>query len=64
MLRVSSFMYAGFSEGSRIMYTLTELDEKGNAIKDQIKGNFFVLDEEMQAHINAINDFILKRLEE
>ena len=46
------------------MYSLRELDDKGNTVRENVRGNFFVVDDELQSHINAINDYILKRLEE
>lgn len=64
MLIVATFQHANFPEGSRISYSLTELDEKGRTMRENIRGNFVVLDEEVQAHIDAIRDYILSMQEE
>ena len=64
MVKVSCFTHAGFSEGMRMMSSLRELGGKANTVRENVRGNFFVVDDELQAHINAINDYILKRLEE
>ena len=64
MVRVSSFIHHNGPVGSRIGYSLTELDEKGNTVKENVRGHFIVLDAELQGHIDAINAYILKRLEE
>lgn len=64
MLIVATFQHANFPEGSRISYSLTELDKKGRTMRENIRGNFVVLDEEVQAHIDAIRDYILSMQEE
>lgn len=64
MLTVATFQHANLPEGSRISYSLTELDEKGHTLRENIRGNFVVLDNDIQAHIDAIRDYILFMQEE
>lgn len=64
MLTVATFQHANFPEGSRVSYSLTELDEKGRTLRENIRGNFVVLDDEIQEHIDAIRDYILSMQEE
>lgn len=59
MLVVASFMNANMPEGSRMAYSLSELDEKGRIVKENIRGNFIVLDKDLQVHIDAIRDYII-----
>lgn len=56
---LTSFMNLNTGEGSRIAYTYSEVDDAtGNLISQNNKGNFMVLDEELQGHINAIKEYI------
>lgn len=64
MLIVATFQHANLPEGSRVSYSLTELDEKGRTLRENIRGNFVVLNDEVQAHIDAIRDYILSMQEE
>ena len=52
-------MNANMPEGSRMAYSLSELDEKGRIVKENIRGNFIVLDKDLQVHIDAIRDYII-----
>ena len=45
-------------EGDRIAYTYSVIDEEGNLISSNNKGNFIALDAELINHIQAIRDFI------
>ena len=45
-------------EGDRIAYTYSVIDEEGNLISPNNKGNFIALDAELINHIQAIRDFI------
>ena len=45
--------------GDRISYTYDEIDgESGNLIASNTKESFFVVDDELRAHVNAIRDYI------
>ena len=45
-------------EGDRVAYTYSIIDEEGNLISPNNKGNFIALDVELISHIQAIRDFI------
>lgn len=56
---LTSFMSLSTGEGSRISYTYSEISEEGNVISQNNKGNFLVMGEEVQAHIDAIRELSL-----
>lgn len=45
-------------EGDRVTYTYSVIDEEGNLISPNNKGNFIALDAELISHIQAIRDFV------
>ena len=45
-------------EGERVAYTYSIIDEEGNLISPNNKGNFIALDAELINHIQAIRDFV------
>lgn len=56
---LTSFLNLSTGEGSRISYTYSEINETtGNIISQNNKGNFLVLDAEIQAHLDAIKKYI------
>lgn len=59
MKQLSSFMVLNIDGGDRVSYTFDEIDdETGDAISQNNKKNFFVVDPELKAHIEAVRDFI------
>lgn len=59
MKQLSSFMALNVNGGDRISYTYDEIDgETGNLIASNTKESFFVVDDELRAHIDAIRDYI------
>lgn len=60
MKKVTSFTHLITGEGNRIAYTFSELDDTGNLVSQNNKGNFVAVDPELVSHINAINDYINK----
>lgn len=60
MKKVTSFTHLITGEGNRIAYTYSELNESGDLISQNNKGNFVAVDPELITHINAINDYINK----
>lgn len=60
MKKVTSFTHLITGEGDRIAYTFSELDNTGNLVSQNNKGNFVAVDPELVSHINAINDYINK----
>ena len=45
-------------EGDRVSFTYSVIDEEGNLISPNNKGNFIALDAELINHIQAIRDFV------
>ncbi len=59
---LTSFMNLSTGEGSRISFTYSEVNENtGNIISQNNKGNFLVLDEEIQKHLDAIREHISEK---
>lgn len=59
MKQLSSFMILNVDGGDRVTYTYNEIDgNTGEIISRNNKGNFYVVDDELKGHINAIRDFI------
>lgn len=61
--RITTFTYYIVQEGDRMSYSYSELNDDGSIIKQQAGKDFVVLDKDLQGHIDAIKEFILKRLE-
>lgn len=60
--RITSFTHLITGEGDRISFTYSEMDENGTLIKQNNRGNFVVVDEGILNHINAINDYITRKI--
>jgi len=59
MKQLSSFMALSVNGGDRISFTYDEIDEStGDLISTNNKESFFVVDEGLRAHIEAVRDFI------
>ena len=58
MKRLTSFTHLTTGEGDRIAYTYSEIDESGNLMSQNNKGNFIAVDEELVSHIRAFQNFI------
>lgn len=56
---LTSFMNLSTGEGSRIAYTYSEVNEEtGEIVSQNNKGNFLVLDENLQSHLDVIKKYI------
>jgi len=59
MKQLSSLMALSVNGGDRISYTYDEIDgETGDLVESNVKGSFFVVDEGLRAHVEAIRDYI------
>jgi len=59
MKQISSFMALNVNGGDRVSFTYDTInDETGDMIDTNTKESFFVVDEELRSHINAIRDYI------
>lgn len=57
--QLSSFMALAVNGGDRISFTYDEIDpDTGDLIDGNKKGSFFVIDDELLGHINAVRDYI------
>ena len=56
---LTSFMNLSTGEGSRITYTYSEVDEStGSIISQNNKGNFLVMDDNLQKNLDSVKDYI------
>ena len=59
MKQLSSFMVLNVNGGDRISFTYDTIDpDTGNVVDTNTKESFFVVDETLRGHINAVRDFI------
>ena len=59
MKQLSSFMALNVNGGDRISYTYDTVDENtGDLIDTNTKESFFVVDESLRGHIDAIRAYI------
>lgn len=59
MKQLSSFMALNVNGGDRLSFTYDVIDENtGDLIDSNAKESFFVVDETLRSHIEAIRDFI------
>lgn len=61
--RLTGFAVVTAADGKRISYNWTELDADGNTVSKNNLASFAVMDEALQAHINAVETAIKGRLE-
>ena len=59
MKLLSSFMAMNAKGGDRVSFTFDVINEEtGEAISENNKKSFFVVDEDLRENINAIRDYI------
>lgn len=59
MKQLSSFLILSVNGGDRVSFTYDEIDsETGEVIDGNQKESFFVVDEELRTHIDAIRAYI------
>ena len=59
MKQLSSFLALNVNGGDRISFTYDVLDQDtGDLVETNAKESFFIVDEELRAHVNAIRDYI------
>lgn len=59
MKQLSSFMALSVNGGDRISFTYDEVDEStGDLISTNNKESFFVVDEDLRAHVNSVRSYI------
>ena len=60
--KITSFTHHKTAEGSRISATFSEIAESGAILKSNERFNLVIVDEEIQSHINAIEEFLQTRI--
>lgn len=59
MKQLSSFMALSINGGDRITFTFDEINEEtGEAVSQNNKGSFYVLDKTLLNHLNAVRNYI------
>ncbi len=58
MKKITSFTHLITGEGDRIAFTYSEIDEEGNLVSQNNKGNFIVVDSALKEHIDEISKYI------
>ena len=59
MKQLSSFMALNVNGGDRISFTYDTIDENtGDVIDTNTKESFFVVDDDLRAHIEAVRNYI------
>lgn len=58
MKKLTSFTHHITAEGDRVSFTYSEIDESGKLVNQNVRENFIVVDSGLQAHIDAIRDYI------
>ena len=59
MKQLSSYMVLSVNGGDRISYTYDTIDpDTGDVVDTNTKESFFVVDEGLRGHVNAIRDYI------
>lgn len=58
--RLTSFASLVTGEGQRLAYTYSIVQDNGELVSGNNKGSFVVFDAELQAHIDAIRDYIVQ----
>lgn len=56
--KITSFTHHKTAEGSRLSATFSEITEEGAIVKSNERFNVVVVDEEQQAHIDALEVFL------
>lgn len=56
---LTSFMNLSTGEGGRIAYTYSEVNEEiGEVVSQNNKGNFLVMNDDVQTHLDAVKTYI------
>ena len=56
--KITSFTHHTTGEGSRLSATYSEITEDGALVKSNERFNIIVVDDTIQVHINAINEYL------
>lgn len=62
--KITSFTSHRTGEGFRLSATYSEIKEDGTLVKSNERFNTIVLDEDIQGHIDALNEFLQGKIPE
>lgn len=62
--KITSYTHHRTGEGSRLSATYSEIKEDGTLSKSNERFNIIVVDEEIQGHIDALNEFLQGKIPE
>lgn len=60
--KITSFTSHKTAEGTRLSATYSEITENGQLVKSNERFNVIVVNEEMQAHIDALSEFLQEKI--
>lgn len=60
--KITSFTAHQTAEGMRITFTYSVINEDGNLVKSNQRATVIVLDEDINAAIGNINDWLLRKV--
>ena len=59
MKQLSSYLVLSVNGGDRVSYTYDEIDENtGEMVNSNVKESFYVVDEELRGHVEAVRAYI------
>lgn len=58
---ITSYTAFNTSEGLRLSYTFSEIDEEGNVIRSNVRKDLIVVDKILKKELNDIFDFLDER---
>ena len=56
--KITSFTSHKTGEGTRLSATYSEIAENGQLVKSNERFNVIIVDEEVQAHVDSLTDFL------
>ena len=62
--KITSFTSHKTGEGTRLSVTYSQISEDGQLVKSNERFNVIVVDEEIQGHIDALNEFLQGKIPE
>lgn len=60
--KITNFTVHYTAEGTRVSYAFSQIDENGNLVKSNQRGNTFVMDETVNATIKKIDKWLLEKV--
>ncbi len=64
MKKVTGISFVRTSEGLRVAYAYSEIDENGNVTASNERGSYINLDDATEAFVAALEESVLKRIQQ